>query len=209
MVFNPPAMNPPVMNPQGMNPQGMNPSAQPAAPGHDHRLVAHNAGPQGPAAGGPHVTHNVPPAHAQPPATRAQPQAPQAAPPSIPAGNPPLGVEGYCPVTLIKEKKWIRGDVKWGAIHRGRTYLFTSKEKQEEFLKTPDQFSPMLSGFDPVKYADNGILVPGRRQHGLFYGKQIYLFSDEDAVNRFASSPGRYTPIIRQAMTQGSETTQR
>jgi hypothetical protein len=64
-----------------------------------------------------------------------------------------------------------------------------------------------------VKYAEQGLLIPGRRQHGLFYGKkenpQVYLFADEDAVRRFESAPARYTPIVRQAMVQASETTTR
>ncbi|MEX0711052.1 MAG: thioredoxin family protein, partial [Pirellulales bacterium] len=45
--------------------------------------------------------------------------------PQIPAGNPPLGLDGYCPVTLGEKRVWQIGDVRWGAIHRGRTYLFT------------------------------------------------------------------------------------
>lgn len=123
---------------------------------------------------------------------------------SISAGNPPIGIEGFCPVTLAKTEKWIKGNTKWGAVHRGRTYLFKSEADQKEYLQNPDLFSPMLSGFDAVKFKEQGLYVPGKRQLGIFYGKQMYFFADEDALKRFWSAPERFAPTARQAMAQGA-----
>ncbi|MDA8041990.1 MAG: thioredoxin family protein, partial [Pirellulales bacterium] len=36
----------------------------------------------------------------------------------------PLGLEGYCPVALMETGSWVEGQARWGARHRGRTYLF-------------------------------------------------------------------------------------
>lgn len=197
-----PAGGLPPFGPMQPGPMGpVAPAAAPVAPAAPQVMI----NPHQPAANVAAANTSTAQPPAAPPAAR-----PAEAAPTIPAGNPPLGIEGYCPVSLVKEKKWLRGDVRYGAIHRGRTYLFSSKERQEEFLKNPDTFCPMLSGFDPVKYADQGILIPGNRRFGVFYGKQIYLFADEDAVNRFNASPLHYAPIVRQAMTQGgSDTVQR
>jgi len=117
-------------------------------------------------------------------------------------GNPPLGLDGYCPVTLIERMQWQKGDVRYGAIHRGRTYLFAGQEEQRRFLAQPDHLSPMLSGNDPVEFVERGFLVPGKREHGLGHGRQIYLFASEQSLRQFADSPGHYVSVVHQAMQQ-------
>ena len=68
----------------------------------------------------------------------------------LPDGSPPLGLDGNCPVQLSEHKKWVRGNPSFGAVHRGRTYLFVSAEDQQKFLANPDHYSPVVSGNDPV-----------------------------------------------------------
>ena len=84
-----------------------------------------------------------------------------APPTDLPPGAPPLGLDGCCPVTLVEQKRWAKGDTQWGAIHRGRTYLFASSEAQRRFLANPDAYSPVIEGNDPVLALDNRQLVPG------------------------------------------------
>ncbi len=118
----------------------------------------------------------------------------------LPPGSPPLGMEGYCPVTLVNQKRWVQGDSRWGAVHRGRTYLFTGPEEQKHFLASPDSFSPVMSGNDPVMAADQRQVVPGTRTHGVFYGNRIYLFSSEASLQQFNQNPRRYAAESLQAM---------
>ena len=47
---------------------------------------------------------------------------------------------------------------------------------------------------------DSRQAVPGSREHGLFYERRIYLFSSEDSLKRFQSSPTRYAAEVTQAM---------
>ena len=100
----------------------------------------------------------------------------------------PLALDGFCPVTLAEDEDWRQGDPLWGAVHRGRTYLFTSQRHQQAFMAAPDRYSPMLSGYDPVRYIDRGELVPGVRKHGMWFGDKMYLFSDEASLQRFSGS---------------------
>jgi YHS domain-containing protein/thiol-disulfide isomerase/thioredoxin len=141
-----------------------------------------------------------PPAHAG-----AGPGAPPANP-SAPSG-PPTAMEGYCVVSLVEQfhlpaeqQSWKRGDKRWGAIHRGRTYLFVGPEEQKRFLANPDHYTPVLSGHDPVAFTEHGQLVDGRREHGVTYQGKIYLFSSEPNLHRFWSSPGAYITRVQQAM---------
>src|SRR5690606_15960666 len=68
----------------------------------------------------------------------------------LPPGAPPLGFFGYCCVTMKENNDWQPGSVEWGAIHRGRTYLFRSQELRDKFLANPDSYAPVLAGADPV-----------------------------------------------------------
>ncbi|MCA9269205.1 MAG: DUF3508 domain-containing protein, partial [Planctomycetales bacterium] len=130
-------------------------------------------------------------------------QAPQRndnAAPQQPAGPPPQGLDGFCPVTLLEKGAWQRGDERFGIIHRGRLYLFASEADKEKFWTNPDHYSPVLSGNDPVEFVESGRLVPGDRRHGVFYRDRVYLFTNEASLQRFWSSPQRYADHALQAM---------
>lgn len=133
----------------------------------------------------------------------AQAQAPAVAdvprhPPTAAPKNPPFALDRYCPVTLVEKRRWERGNEQWGAIHRGRTYLFVSAEAQKAFLANPDRYSPALAGNDPVIRVEYHQDVPGKREHGAFYNDRIYLFTSEDTFQRFDRDPARYTAEISQ-----------
>ena len=153
------------------------------------------------------------------PPRQAQPQAPIAAsanpgpalrPPSGggPSSNPPLGLDGYCPVQLSDDMyrnlpRWTLGDRRWGAIHRGRTYLFAGPEQQRRFLADPDRYAPVLSGNDVVLAVEQGQAVPGRREHGALFASKAYLFSSEASYEKFSKNPHHYAKQILQAMRAG------
>jgi YHS domain-containing protein len=124
---------------------------------------------------------------------------------------PPVALDGFCPVTLMEtmaqnagdRAAWKKGNKLYGAIHCGRTYLFTGPEQQQKFLSNPDAFAPALAGCDPVRYAERGELIDGKRAYGLLTpDKQIFLFADEATLNRFKQSPASYANVIQQAQVQ-------
>jgi thioredoxin-like negative regulator of GroEL/YHS domain-containing protein len=126
-----------------------------------------------------------------------QPARQPAAVPALPPGNPPLGMDGYCPVHLTESQQWQRGDARWGAIHRGRTYLFVSQACQQKFLASPDRYSPVLEGHDPVVAVEENKLVAGKREFGVFYEGRVYLFAAEATLDRFSTSPERYMQALQ------------
>lgn len=217
-----PAGAPPYGAPQGQQPPGaangyaQQPGAQPnPSQAYAAQQYPPQAGQQYP--GQPNPAQQQYPAQ-QPPQYPAQPYAGQPAPgqpgappvaganpaapavPQLPAGAPPLGMEGYCPVTLVMQKKWVQGDKRWGAIHRGRTYLFAGEDEQKRFLANPDSFSPVMSGNDPVLALDQNQSVAGTRRYGVFMGGRIYLFSNQDTLTQFEHNPKRYAAEVLQAM---------
>jgi len=177
-------------------------SNQPSSPSR----FSGNGSPQGP------VPSQSP---TQPPARQfAQQQQPPAAEPSAPAPapgqpqqqsqpqpqQPKFAMDGYCPVTLVEQMKWQKGDTRWGAQHQGQVYLFSSQNEQQKFLANPNQYSPVMSGIDPVAYLGNGKVVPGDRRFGLTYRGTLYLFSSEESLQTFWNDPQRYSSMVQQAM---------
>jgi thioredoxin-related protein len=112
--------------------------------------------------------------------------------PAIAPGNPPLGLDGFCPVTLAERQRWVRGDPRWGAKHRERLYLFAGPEEQRRFFADPDRYAPVASGNDIVLASEQGQAVSGTREHGVFFGNRVYLFSSEASLEKFSRNPGIY-----------------
>ena len=133
-------------------------------------------------------------------------------PPPVPAaaktdpyGTMPLGMEGYCPVTLAEKGQWVEGRAQYGARHRGRTYLLAGEAQQRAFLSDPDHYAPALSGDDPVVAFDAGKSVPGQRRYGVTYQSRIYLFSTPETRTTFSANPQRYTARVAVAENPPSQ----
>lgn len=198
------AMQPPVPDahpmqaPAAVNPYASNPYT--AAP-----PAASPAAPNPYAAPAPQVQTAVPanPAAAPPSYVSQASVAPQVQLPPLPPGCPPLALDGNCPVTLVERKRWAVGHPTFGAVHRGRTYLFLGPQERDKFLADPDRFSPVLSGLDPVMAIDGKVSAPGKREFGVFGADgKIYLFADEASRARFEQNEQHYTAAITQAAQQ-------
>ena len=146
------------------------------------------------------VPVNVRPGGQNPALPPEGPMRPNVAATQGPPQNPPLALDGYCTVSLEeqqkihpKQRRWVLGDKRWGAIHEGRTYLFAGPQEQRKFLEDPYRYAPVLNGNDPVLALDRGQMVAGRREHGVYFNGQIHLFSSEDTLRHFEQNPHRYT----------------
>ena len=93
------------------------------------------------------------------------------------------------------------------ALHRGRTYLFAGPEEQRRFLDNFDRYAPALSGYDCVKYVEQGAMLEGKRGHGIYYRGQVFLFVDEASLQQFWQAPERYVPYV--VAEQPRDTTRR
>ncbi|HEY2761843.1 MAG TPA: thioredoxin domain-containing protein [Pirellulales bacterium] len=134
------------------------------------------------------------------PAAMASPYAGYAAPAAAPQiAPPPVGLNGYCPVTLIEQHRWQVGDQRFGAVHRGRTYLFAGPEEQRKFLANPDRYSPAASGHDVVAAIEYGQEIDGQRALGVEYANRIYLFSSDATRQMFMANRDRYAAQVLQA----------
>ncbi|MBM3954737.1 MAG: hypothetical protein FJ309_09005 [Planctomycetes bacterium] len=152
------------------------------------------------------------PESATKPATSVPPPTPS---PVAPAGytatdagvSMPVGLDGYCPVSVMDKGTWVEGRAQWGVRHRGRTYLFAGQAEQQTFLAAPDRYAPGLSGDDPVLAFDSGRKVQGQRRYGITYQSRMYLFSSPETRDTFSADPTRYTARVTVAERPAAERT--
>ncbi len=196
-------------------PQGPIPQPSPAMPGSTLPQMTTNQGPvpqtamaptgaTAPGMGQPPVAAPVGPIYAGQPAPQ-QPAVPQMSGQQAPTINPPLALDGFCPVLLVEKHQWTPGDRQWGATHRGRTYLFAGPEEQRRFLADPDRYAPAASGNDLVVAVEEGREVAGLREHGVFFGNnRVYLFASEASLEKFSRNPHQYVNQSMSAFRTGS-----
>ena len=120
---------------------------------------------------------------------------------------PRVALDGFCPVTLIADQDWVKGSKEWGCVHRGKLFFFHSQERRDLFMQTPEVYSPLLGGADPVQYHEEGTLVEGKRKLGVFYetdeGHQvIVLFNSSENRERFEHDPSKFVEAVRVAREQ-------
>lgn len=111
--------------------------------------------------------------------------------PKEPASVPAMS--GYCPVALLSTSQWIEGKPEHAVRHRGRVYFLSSAEAAQQFLTAPDNYCPVLSGYDPLVLLRDGALVEGSVYTGLRDATQnrILLFSSAENKQYFQDNYDR------------------
>ena len=106
-----------------------------------------------------------------------------------------VGLEGFCPVKLIRDREWVSGQSAISETYRGVTYHFSSKELRDEFRKNSRKFTPQNLGCDPVVLYDNQRAVTGKIKFGAFFDNQLFLFETPDNRREFKENPLKYARI--------------
>jgi YHS domain-containing protein len=108
------------------------------------------------------------------------------------AEKPPVTLDGFCPVELVTQETWTRGDPRWTAAYQGRTYMFAGQTQRQKFLEHPERFAPAYSGNDAVFAVDGKRQMPGKTDYCVTYQGRLYMFSSSLTLSRFQANPQRY-----------------
>lgn len=110
-----------------------------------------------------------------------------------PAERPaPVALEGYCPVSVLVMRKWVKGDEAYRAVYDGRTYLFANEKGKQMFQADPEKYVPALGGDCVVALVKMGKRVPGNIRHASFHEGRLFLFLHADALKMFRAEPAAY-----------------
>jgi thioredoxin-related protein len=106
-----------------------------------------------------------------------------------------VALAGYCPVSLLQERKLVPGRPDLTVEHEGRTFRFASEAERRAFRLKPDSFAPANDGRCPVSQVDRGDFHPGDPRWGVVYGGHLFLFKDGAERDRFVKDPDRYANV--------------
>ncbi len=116
-----------------------------------------------------------------------------------------VGLGGYSPVAMQKEKKWVKGSEEFVGAYLGVDYYFQSAEEREVFFASPAEFIPSLHGCDPVELQLAGRAEAGAIEFGAFYKGRLFFFSNRQNRDRFNNNPAWYAEGLLQNDIQNVE----
>jgi len=105
---------------------------------------------------------------------------------------PSIAMGGYCPVELICNGRWARGDLRWTVVHNGKIYRLSGPAQRLQFMADPDAFAPAYSGNDPVLAVDEHQTTPGLPTYCATFNGRLYMFSTSANQTKFNKDPQRY-----------------
>jgi YHS domain-containing protein len=104
-------------------------------------------------------------------------------------------LSGYCPVSLVAEKKLVEGQAEYAVSHQGRVYKFANRLTFNLFRRDPERYVPANDGRCPVEQLEEGREAPGDPRFGALYKGRLYLCSSNDDRLRFVQDPERYATV--------------
>ena len=111
--------------------------------------------------------------------------------------TPALG--GYCPVELVENETWMKGEERFAVEYRGQVYYCAGAAQKRKFQTNPERYAPVLDGKDPVAFFDQGLRVDGKIEHCVVYDGRLYMFSGIQSLARFRQNPQRYAQLALRA----------
>ncbi len=106
--------------------------------------------------------------------------------------EPQPGLEGCCPVSLLEDRKLIKGESELASTWEGVTYQFSSPQAKTQFDAHPAKYAPVQAGHDVTAITDAERRVAGSLKHAAWYQQKLYLFQDQTALRTFSANPVKY-----------------
>lgn len=104
-----------------------------------------------------------------------------------------LGLEGFSPVVLLQDRKWVEGKSEFLAEYKGMIYHLQSEEEKRLFESDPERYAPQLLECDPVEMYFRDKAIRGSTQFGAYFDGKLYLFESHENRETFKKSPLKFT----------------
>lgn len=106
-----------------------------------------------------------------------------------------LALSGYCPVSLVCDRKLVPGQADYSVRHEGRTYRFATLLMSDRFRKEPRRFLPVNDGLCPVSAVERGVAKPGDPRWGILYRDHLFLCATREDQRAFLKNPDLYATV--------------
>ncbi len=107
-------------------------------------------------------------------------------------------LEGFSPVALVDENRWVPGNENLTAEFENAQYCFASEGEKEKFVQNPRYYALVSGGCDVVVLAEFSQKVEGDRRFGVRYEERNFVFSSGENLEKFRANPEFYTTKVRE-----------
>jgi thioredoxin-related protein/YHS domain-containing protein len=104
-----------------------------------------------------------------------------------------IGMDGYSPVAMHRDRKWVAGKKEYSWPHHGVSYWMANAEELAVFRRDPGRFAPKLLGCDPVILNETDRALPGKVHYGAIFDGELFFFTSADSRAKFRKNPLTYT----------------
>jgi YHS domain-containing protein len=106
-----------------------------------------------------------------------------------------LALSGFCPVSLVADKRLVQGQSEYTVTHEGRLYRFANLVTFNLFRRDPERYVPVNQGNCPVSQVDRKAEQPGDPRYGVLFQNRLFLCATDADRRRFLEQPARYAAI--------------
>jgi thiol-disulfide isomerase/thioredoxin/YHS domain-containing protein len=103
-----------------------------------------------------------------------------------------VGLHGFSPVSLVGDRKWMKGSDRWSYEYKGVVYYLTSEEELRLFKSGADRYAPQILGCDPVILDIADRAVEGDIRYAAFFDGELFLFVSDKSRQTFREDPDRF-----------------
>jgi YHS domain-containing protein len=106
-----------------------------------------------------------------------------------------VALSGFCPVSLVSDKRLVQGQAEYTVAHEGRLYRFANLISFNLFRRDPERYAPVNGGNCPVAQIDRRSTEPGDPRFGALFEGRLFLCATEADRQRFLREPARYAAV--------------
>lgn len=112
-----------------------------------------------------------------------------------------VAIQGYDPLSYLKQRKAVKGTNHFTATYDGATYLFSSAANKEIFLKNPAAYEPQYGGWCAYAMGSTGEKVEVDPETFKIIDGKLYLFYNAYFNNTLKSWNKNETELRKKADT--------
>ena len=106
-----------------------------------------------------------------------------------------VALSGYCPVSLVSDKRLVPGQAEYTMTHGGRLYRFANLITFNLFRGDPERYVPVNGGNCPVAQIERKATEPGDPRFGALFQGRLFLCASDTDRQRFLQDPARYAVV--------------
>jgi thiol-disulfide isomerase/thioredoxin len=125
------------------------------------------------------------------PMAKAEPEREPEAVPERPKSFP-IGLAGFCPVTMVKTAELRKGDPDLTLVYRNQQFRFRGASERDLFLQHPERYLPAENGHCVVTFADRREWKEGEIRYPALFDDRLFLFPGKEERDRFLSDPEKF-----------------